>query len=253
MSYGVNPDVWFNCRKADPRAKLRLFCLPYAGGGASIYRGWEHYLPAGVDVWPVQLPGRGSRFNEAPYDSMDLLVGDAAEALGRRLDLPFSIFGHSFGAMVGFELAHRLREQFGVTPRHLFVSGCRGPHLPRCDSQIHQLPDEQFIEGLVALNGTPREVLENSDLMRTMLGALRGDFKLAETYGCSGKPPLNCPITALGGSEDDSVPQEELEAWRSQTNGLFNLWMLPGDHFFIHTSDTMLRQILTQEFRRLLN
>ncbi len=149
---------------------------------------------------------------------MEPLVADAAEALGHRLDLPFSIFGHSFGAMVGFELAHRLRECFGVTPRHLFVSGCRGPHLPR-----------------------------------TMLRALRADFKLAETYGCSRRPPLDCPITALGGSEDDSVPQEELEAWRLQTTGPFNLWVLPGDHFFLHTSETMVLQILTQEFRRLLN
>jgi len=249
----LNAEAWFNCRKADPRAKLRLFCLPYAGGSATIYRDWGHYLPTGVDVTPIQPPGRGSRFKEAPYDSMDELVGDVTEALGQRLDLPFSVFGHSLGAMVGFELVHRLRERFGVMPRHLFVSGCRGPHLPRCGSQIHRLPDEQFIEGLTALNGTPREVLENPDLMQVMLRALRADFKLAETYGCSGKPPLDCPITALGGAEDESVPQEELEAWSLQTTGSFNMWVLPGDHFFLHASDTMVLQILAQEFRRLLD
>lgn len=244
--------AWFNLQRASPRAKARLFCFPYAGGGPSIYRGWEHYLPAGVDVWPAQLPGRGSRYNESPYASWDALVTDAAEAIKDFLDLPFSFFGHSFGALLSFELAHRLRRQAGAVPRHLFVSGCRAPQLPRDGPHIHHLPDEQFIAEVGALNGTPREVLEDRELLQTVLGTLRADFRLAETYSCSAESPLSCPVTAFGGSEDAAGTREEIEAWRLQTTGAFNYWILPGDHFFIHTSEPMVLQILAGEFRAML-
>jgi medium-chain acyl-[acyl-carrier-protein] hydrolase len=184
---------------------------------------------------------------------MDALVSDVAEAISPFLDLPFVFFGHSLGALVSFELAHRLSEEFGATPGHLFVSGCRGPHLPRIGSDIHQLPEEQFVAELRDLNGTPREVLENPDLIRTMMTTLRADFKLAETYICSVKSPLSCPITVFGGSEDSLVPQEALEAWKAHTTNSCNLWVLPGDHFFLHTGESLLLQILTQDIRRVLN
>lgn len=245
--------AWFPGLKAGPRAKVRLFCFPYAGAGASIFRGWEHCLPAGVEVWPAHLPGRGDRFKEAPYRSMDSLLGDLAEAIEPFLDVPFSFFGHSLGALVSFELTHRLREEFGVAPEHLFASGARGPHLPRTYFDIHHLPDEEFIAEMKAINGTPTEVLENPELMRMVMKPLRADFALAETYGYTARASLSCPITAFGGSEDRLVPQSDLEAWKAQTAGPFGLWMLPGDHFFLHTSDSLILQILSQETRRLIN
>src|ERR1700753_1881001 len=121
-----NPISYFSGQRADPRAALRLFCLPYAGGGAQIYRGWGQILPAGVDVWPVPLPGRGSRYKEKPYQSFEALVSDVSEAMRPFIDIPFCLFGHSLGALVSFELAHRLREEHDGEPRHLLVAGCRG-------------------------------------------------------------------------------------------------------------------------------
>lgn len=248
-----NPSVCFSGQKADPRAAVRLFCLPYAGGGAQIYRGWGQLLPPGVDVWPVQLPGRGSRYRERPYTGFDALVSDVAEAIRPFADAPFCLFGHSLGALVSFELAHRLREDYDAEPLHLFVSGCRGPQFPRGGpTNIHHLPDDEFIAQLRELNGTPREVLDNPDLIQVMMETLRADFKLAETYQCSTDSKLSCPITALGGSEDDAAPQDGIEGWREQTTGPFDLWMLPGDHFFLHTAEPMVLNILSQQLKRLL-
>ena len=99
---GPNPAPWFNSPKNGQPARLRLFCFPYAGGSALIYRGWQNYLPAGVSVWPVQLPGRGSRYKEPPYVSMPALVGAVTEAIEPFLDMPFAILRHSNGAMMGF-------------------------------------------------------------------------------------------------------------------------------------------------------
>src|ERR1044072_4876389 len=122
---------WFTCAKPDVHAALRLFCFPYAGGGAAIYRGWENYVPPGVEILAIQPPGRGNRFRETALDRMEDVGASAAKAKETLLDLPFVLFGHSVGAMASFELAHLLSYQFGVQPQHLFVSGARAPQLRR--------------------------------------------------------------------------------------------------------------------------
>lgn len=245
---------WFSCAKPDAHAKLRLFCLPYAGGGASIYRGWENYLPPGVEVWPVQPPGRGSRFKEPAIPSMDGLVEAVATAMEPFLDRPVALFGHSVGAMASFELAHLMANRFGVGISHLFVSGARAPQLSRNRKRIHDLPEEEFITELKTLNGTPPEVLENPELMRMISTTLRADFAIAETYrATTDRPPLNCPISVFGGVDDTLVLREDLEQWNVHTTGSFDLWQLPGDHFFIHTCDALIQRILSRELTRLIN
>lgn len=218
-----------------------------------IYRGWLNYLPAGVEVWPVQLPGRGSRYKEPPYVSMPSLVNAVANAIEPFLDLPFVFFGHSMGALMGFELVHTVHERFQLQPKHLFVSGSGGPQLPRVGANIHDLPEDQFIRRLKELNGTPREVLDNPELMLMMMRTLRADFEIAETYPRFSGPPLACPITAFGGQDDELVPREDLEAWKIHTTRAFNSWILPGDHFFVHTSDTIVLRILSQQIRTILS
>jgi medium-chain acyl-[acyl-carrier-protein] hydrolase len=230
-----------------------MFCFPYAGGGASIYRGWENYVPPGVEVCPVQPPGRGIRFKEPALASMDSLVEAAASALEPFLDVPVVLFGHSVGAFASFELVHRLKSRFDVNVKHLFISAARAPHLPRNRKNIHDLAEDEFIEELKTLNGTPREVLENPELMRMISTTLRADFAIAETYRASNRPPLNCPMTVFGGLEDTLAPREDLEAWKIHTTSSFDLWQLPGDHFFIHTSDSLILRILSRELTRVIN
>jgi medium-chain acyl-[acyl-carrier-protein] hydrolase len=96
-------------------------------------------------------------------------------------------------------------------------------------------------------------VLENPELMRAMQATLRADFKLAETYVCTTTSPLSCPVTAFAGSEDTCVTQKELEAWKVQTIGSCKFWTLPGDHFFLHTSEALLLQALVQDIRGVLS
>lgn len=252
VSPGRITSPWFNCAKPDPNARLRLFCFPYAGGGAAIYRGWENYLPPGIEVYAVQPPGRGNRFREPALDRMDSLVAALAEAMQPLLDRPLVLFGHSVGAFTSFEMTHRLAETFGVHVSHLFASGARAPHLPRNRKNIHDLSEEDFINELKTLNGTQPEILENPELMRIFSATLRADFAVVETYRAVNKPPLNCPLTVFGGLEDDLAPREDLEAWKVHTTKSFDLWQLPGDHFFINTSDSLILRILSRELSRLI-
>lgn len=248
---GTNP--WLVVRKPDSRARLRLFCFPYAGGNALVFRKWADLLPKDVEVVSVQPPGRGNRIREAPFTKMMHLVQALAEVLPAYLDKPFVFFGHSMGAVIAFELARIFLKEKGIEPKHLFVSGRMAPPIPERDRLTYDLPEPEFIEDLRRLNGTPKEVLESSELLQLMMPLLRSDFELIQTYEYQEGPRLSCPITAFGGLLDKEVTREDLAAWSEQTTGSFVLRMLEGDHFFIHSSEIMLLRLIAQELHQILS
>jgi medium-chain acyl-[acyl-carrier-protein] hydrolase len=223
---------WITCPRPRPGAVLRLLCIPHAGAGASVFRGWADALPAEVEACPVQLPGREQRMGEPAIDRMEPLVEQLAAEVLAAGDLPFAVFGHSNGALIGFELARLLRRRGEHGPVHLFASGRRAPDLPNPLADLTGLPDDEFLAGLVSLGGTPREVAEHPELLRILLPLLRADVALNETYRFGQEAPLECGITAYGGVQDPKASRADMEAWRRHTAGPFTLRFFPGDHFF---------------------
>jgi medium-chain acyl-[acyl-carrier-protein] hydrolase len=242
-------DSWIAFRKPNPEARLRLFCFPYAGSGASIFRTWSDALPGDVEVCPVQFPGHGTRLLEAPFTRLSSLVQALGQAMAPLLDKPFAFFGHSLGALIGFDLARQLRKHRGVQPVRLFVSADRAPQIAPRERPIHALPDGEFLAELRRLDGIPAKVLDDAEIMRIMLPVLRADFAVYETYAYSTEPPLDCFISGFGGLRDRRVSRSDLEAWRDQTNASFSLRMFPGDHFFLNTVQPPLLQTLAQDLR----
>ncbi|WP_315790360.1 thioesterase II family protein [Fischerella sp. JS2] len=240
-------DSWLICPKSNPDAQVRLFCFPYAGGSANIFRRWSNYLPAIIEVWAIELPGRGMQIKLPPFTKLDPLVTELANVLKPKLDKPFVFFGHSMGGLVSFELALLLRKQYGLNPSHLFVSAHRAPQLVNPKPPIHNLPEAEFMAELRRLNGTPQALLENEELMQLFLPILRADFAVLETYIYTQQAPLYCPITAFGGLEDQEVSYDEIQAWQEQTSASFALHMLPGDHFFLHLFYSSMLEIISQQ------
>lgn len=237
---------WFVSVPPEHRTRLRLFCLPFAGGAASTYRTWMHHVPPGVSVVPVELPGRGTRIAEAPLLTLEPLVERLAQAMHAYLDMPFAIFGHSMGALLGYELAHRLWQMTGATPVHLLVSAHRAPHLPNPHANHHTLPDAALIQKVRALNGTPADILEQDDLIQMVLPVVRADFTACETYVHRPAPRLPCPITVFGGTHDPLVARWQLAAWNAHTHGPVQLQMLPGDHFYFQANQQAFFRLLRE-------
>ena len=244
-----SPDSWIEGRKPNPQARLRLFCVPYAGGAASVFRNWSDGLPAEIEVCPVQLPGRGTRLMEPPFSQLSPLIGALAKALLPLLDKPFALFGHSLGSLVSFELARELGAKHQVRPVRLFVSAGPAPQIPHRGFPIHSLPEKDFSAELHRLNGTPQELLNDKELMEIVFPSLRADFALYEGYKYSSAAPLNCPISAYGGLSDQKVKHNDLEAWRDQTSVSFSIRTFPGDHFFLKTAESLLLRALSNELR----
>lgn len=248
----LSSDGWVVRYRQNENARLRLFCFSYAGGGASIFRQWPDLLPQDVEVCAIQLPGREYRLAEAAYTRLTPLAEVLANVLPPYLDRPFAFFGHSMGSLVCFELARQLRKTQNKHPLHLYVGAYRAPHLPNPHVRIYQLPLEVF-KVVLRADGIPERILQNEELMQAMLPTLRADFELCDTYDYTEDIPLACSFSIFGGQEDNRISVAELDLWRLHSSAPCSLSLLPGSHFFIHSSQDLLLAALSQDLMMRLN
>lgn len=243
----MSSSLWFQISKPNPHARLRLFCLPYAGGAASIYRTWPQYLPAEIEVCAVQLPGRENRIRERPFTDAAALVQALMPVLLPLLDKPFALFGHSMGSLLAYELAQQLHLQ-GQTPTHLLVSGRRAPMLLEPDALVHTLDnDDAFLMELQRrYNNIPAVIFADAELRELFMPLLRADMTLVERYQCAQQAPLPCPLVALGGTDDPRTSQADLQAWQILTQASFTLRMFQGDHFYLNQQPLPLLHTIAQ-------
>lgn len=237
---------WITCPKTNIEAKLRLFCLPYAGGSATVFRTWTDDLPKNIELCPIEIPGRGRQIKSPPYTEIQPLVREIATNIIPYLDKPYAFFGYSMGGLISFELIRLLRSEYNFQPLHLFVAARPAPQLPSENPPISKLSDRDFLDSISRLNGTPKEVLENAELMRLFLPIIRADFALIDSYVYDPQPALDCPIYTFGGLQDRGVSYNHLAAWQEQTTADFSLQMMDGDHFFINTAKTTLLNSVIQ-------
>jgi surfactin synthase thioesterase subunit len=243
-SAASNP--WFHTGPL-PGTRLRIICLPYAGGGASIFRSWIEKAAPGMQVCGVELPGRDGRYKESLPGDVESIVQQLAPAVEPFLDCPYVLFGHSLGAFLAFELARELRRRGQPPPMRFFASACRAPHLPSRSEKIHQLADKQFLERLVRISGMAHFLEQSGEMLKLLLPILRADFRLAETYEFRSDTRFAFPITAIGGRQDTLVIPGDLVAWHLRTTGTFRLRMLAGGHLFLRSSPEQVFQTILEE------
>jgi len=224
------PTPWFSNYKLNTDARVRLICAPYLGGSVHVFDEWKAALPPFIGVYAVQLPGRGKRLLEPSFTRMLSLIEALAKALEPHLSTPFAIFGHSMGALIGFELIRHLRRSYNIQPVYLFVSGSCPPQEIRVEQAIYDLPEQHFIKEVRLRKEIPEEILNQPELLSLVLPALRADFQVFHSYVYTSEPALDCPITAFGGREDASISKTCLKGWRKQTNREFLIKMFDGDH-----------------------
>ncbi|MBD3557360.1 thioesterase [Planktothrix sp. FACHB-1355] len=227
---------WFRIFAPRPEAICRLFCFHYAGGGASMFHSWLRHLPEDIEMVAVQLPGRENRFLETPVKNLGDLIKKLYSETAPLLHKPFIVFGHSMGALIGFEWTHYLAENQKQTPERLIVSGRQSPHLPRKFPPIHHLPEEEFIREIVKFDGIPAEILNDVELRALFFPTLRADLEMCEKYVFREKAKLKVPISVYGGKTDAGVNEKELAAWERVTENYAGLKLFEGDHFYFRNS-----------------
>lgn len=231
---------WLIYHQPNPRATIRLFCFPYVGSSASIYRSWatSGILPAEVEVCAVELPGHGTRQDEPLLSDFSLLAQELTEVVHADTKQAIALFGHSLGALMSFEVTRQLYDRYGLVPNHLFVSACLAPHIADDCPDIYD--GNTLLAYIRGLGGLPNE---NMILRRQPL--FQADFALRRSFRYVAGSILPCPITAFGGEADPLVSPDALAAWRTHTR-TFAQHTLPGNHFFIHSAQRQLLQLIGQ-------
>ncbi|MFI9802950.1 thioesterase II family protein [Streptomyces sp. NPDC052301] len=235
--------AWIRRFHPRPDSRVRLVCLPHAGGSASFYFPLSRSMPDSVDVLCVQYPGRQDRRSEPLLDSVPALADRIHEALRPWTDRPMALFGHSMGASLAYEIARRLEQERGIVPAALFASGRRAPSTHR-EETVHLRDDEGLVAEMRGLSGTDPQLLGDEEMLRVILPAVRADYRAAETYTWEPGPPLRCPVTCLVGDDDPKVTVEEAAAWSGHTAGPFELKVFPGGHFFLARHQTEIVRLM---------
>eukprot|EP00444_Apocalathium_aciculiferum_P006755 CAMPEP_0183397756 /NCGR_PEP_ID=MMETSP0370-20130417/10812_1 /TAXON_ID=268820 /ORGANISM="Peridinium aciculiferum, Strain PAER-2" /LENGTH=355 /DNA_ID=CAMNT_0025578689 /DNA_START=44 /DNA_END=1106 /DNA_ORIENTATION=+ len=231
-AYGkwVPPPPGGAARTAVPfeKVKLRVFCVPGVGmGGWTCFQGWASQMPEGVELMPLELPGRMMNPAQLPYaSSMQDLACQALDGLGLEVlkARPFVLFGHSFGAWLVYEMYQELSRRAAAgsdwpLPLKVYVSANRAPQLAgrsndpdKANPCLGQLSVDAFWPAFEARYGCNPDL--QSTYIRNMLqGVLQADFRLLEAYEPSSLEPLRVPLCALCGWGDSRCRPEMLSAW----------------------------------------
>ncbi len=249
---GVPPESWLVEIRPNPRARYRLICFPFAGGGSAVYRAWADATDLDAEILAVEPPGRLSRINEPPVNRIDAFVDGLLTDLRSRLDRPVAFFGHCIGGLTMYETARALMEHERVTPAHLFASGARPPHRLVADAAferrlaatlvelrdfdiiapLYRQPDEVLAQALrhFQIEAT-EQMLAIPELRELVLPVVRAEFEMASRYVFVPPSPWSVPITSFRGRDDVYVTHEDALAWRDLTTGDFNLFTRDGAHF----------------------
>ncbi len=257
---------WITYRKPQKNAKLKLFCFPYGGGGASIYRDWQKSLPDTIELCPIQLPGREERMNEAVIKDIHVLVDTLVTQLSPEMNMPFAFFGHSFGSLIAFELARELRRKHLPQPVHLFASAFPNPDVPAksLDKMIFQLKkldlnlfdlDEKAIGALssnqlinlaniFSENGVAGygEHIMDKDIVKALLPIFIGDMGIVKSYQYYEEKPLDFPISVFLGKHDSWVETEDQLTWGDHTINHCEFFLFDSGHLFIR--DNQIKELV---------
>ncbi|MEV3930488.1 MULTISPECIES: thioesterase II family protein [unclassified Streptomyces] len=240
---------WFRTFHPRPEARTTLVCLPYAGGAAQAFFSLSARLPDEIEVIAAQYPGRQDRLREPCLESVqEMARGAFAELRARVVGRPFALFGHSMGGAVAFELARLLEREGPAAPSALFASGRRAPSVSG-DRGVRFLDDDGIVEVLRELEGTDSRVLDEPELMRLALPAIRADYGAAETYHTGADALVGTPIVALAGDRDSHVRLDEVSAWGEHTTGTFDMRVFSGGHFFLTDHEPEIAALVTDTLR----
>jgi len=226
---------------------MNLLCFPYAGASSSIFLKWRKYFDS-VKIIPIDPPGRGKRMIEPPCKTMEDMIIDIKKQLLMLVDLneEYSVYGHSMGCLLIFELLHELQKANLPMPVHVFLSGKNPPDIA-VETSIHQLNDTEFIEKVLNMGGMEASFFENPSLTKLFLPILRADLCVVETYCYTEKKqPLHVDISVFFSPNDMWTDIRYINRWSDFTSGSFSLYNFTGDHFFIFKNEDKITGIIEE-------
>ena len=222
--------------------KANLLCFPHAGGSKFSYNRFTGVAPGDINVVPIELPGRGARIHEELILDTDRVVNDVYQQIEATInsDVPYAIYGHSMGALVGYLVTKHITRKNMPLPLHLFFSGAKPPFTIEDEPQVHLFKRDELVDQLRRLGGIPDRILNNDKLIQFLEPIVRADFRVIKTYQHKVTFPFDLPMTIIIGTREN-INKEQALLWQRETIQKISLKFLEGDHFFIfeHAKEIM--------------
>lgn len=215
-------------------SKLKIYCLPYAGGSKSIYNNWQNDYSDIGEVIPIEYNGHGELFSEPFYEDMDEMVDDIYQRIAADKPVHYVIYGHSFGSLPAMLIAEKLEKNYGIKPKAVIVGGMRPAHLRYKDDELSVLPKNEFMKHIFDLGQTDEEIMNEPELVDIIYDIISNDVRIEENY-CympDEHHKISAPIITMTGSEDDEAPTDDMVEWSKYTSSRFYMKEFISDHFF---------------------
>ncbi|UUU39504.1 MULTISPECIES: thioesterase II family protein [unclassified Streptomyces] len=242
----MSSSPWFMCdgTESEPGPAARVYCFPHAGGNPRSFLGWQSDLAGVAEIAGLCPPGRGNRYREPALTDVAELADAVAHEISATADRPFVLFGHSFGAVLAFEVARRI----GHLPdfRHLVASGCSAPSLlpTRRVVEAARLEGREFTEAVGFFGGLPPEVMADESLQELLLPNLRADFRMVAGYAYRPAAPLSVPVTLINGTDDPHISEAGLQPWERECLRPPARHRAEGGHFYFDGRSRTVTDIL---------
>lgn len=226
--------------------KIKLFCIPYAGGSSVVYRKWKNLLNENIELKPIELAGRGRRIAEPLYADLTHAVEDVFNSIKEYIiNNDYAFFGHSMGALIVYRLLYRIQQEKMTLPVHVFFSGKGAPHVkPLEEKKYSTMSDSQFKKEVIKLGGTPPEIFDYPELSEVFLPCLRNDLKIAETVTYLEKPKAQSTHITVFFGKSESFTEEQRIGWKLYTSKNFGLHYFEGGHFFLNNETKSLLKVI---------
>ncbi|MDC9613065.1 alpha/beta fold hydrolase [Xenorhabdus khoisanae] len=227
-----------------PEAGMQLIFLHHAGGSCFSYVELARKLPESIEVYCLELAGRGTRASVSFQTDAESVLSDIlASVKNLRLgeDKPLLLFGHSMGAELAYQLAYRLENEAPERKLGLVISarGCADP------ADLKNKPHEEYSDNYVLnileqCGGTPSDVLVNPELRSYVIETMRNDLILLDSLSKFPKVKLNAQIYVIGGRQDKRVPVSRLAEWERVLPAPIKQQVFTGGHFYLFNNDEVI-------------
>ncbi len=239
--------LWLRTLNETACPRARVVCIAGMGGTTGSFQALAAEVckraGADVEILGVQFPGREDRIDEPPITDPMVVADLVAASLAADGTTPVLLVGHSQGAWLAWEVAHRWSDRPGA-PDHAMVIACSIPPSEPVPDELASLTaaltsdvgegklNDQMANALRKV--LPKAVVSDGELLRDYLIRLRADAVMATAHQAvvadKARTPLSILVTAVEGDEDPLLPSGCMEVWAAWTTGPFRATTITGTH-----------------------
>lgn len=251
----ISNDKWLVSAQKPVNPTMHLVCFPYGGGGASVYREWGKSLPAHVQLWSVQYPGRENRFTDSFAASYQNVVSGVLKDMQSLGLTNVVLFGHSMGAQFATMLASEVfnadaNVQRQVNLKGLIVSGIKPPHLVN-DKLWSKVSEQELKDHVLNLGAMPEEVKNDQDFLSMYMEKIRADYALYESVPVVAPERFEIPLLAIRGESDPLFSANDFSGWQEWSTKPVTFEVFAGSHFYFNPYPSPLLRTISQHLRSL--